>query len=56
MNADDIPPDLPDAVSFYDRYATLCRRMGVEPVAPERAAKLVETWNAMFEGVGVTGQ
>ncbi len=29
--------------------AALCRRMGVEAVAPDPAGKLVETWNAMLD-------
>ncbi len=49
---DDLPPDLPDAVSFYDRYVALCERLGVEPVAPGRAAALIEQWNAVFAAFG----
>ena len=51
MSLDELPPDLPDAVSFYDRYVALCERLGVEPVAPGRAWELIEQWEAMFSTV-----
>lgn len=50
MSTNDIPPDLPDVISFYDRYVTLCERLGIEPVAPGRAADLIEQWGAMLYG------
>jgi len=36
------------AISFNHCYVTLCQRMGVAPVAPDRAAELAKTWDAML--------
>ncbi len=50
---DDRPDDpLPDPcdVGFYVRYVEICRRAGVEPVAPHGVRELISRWNAMMLG------
>ncbi len=44
------------AGDFYQRYCETCRRLGVEPVSPERARELVEMFDATFESAKSTRQ
>jgi len=37
--------DPPDADEVYARYLETCRRLGVEPVARERAQDLIREWS-----------
>ena len=49
------PLDRDDGIAdFYERYCEICRRFGIEPVAPERARELVETWDATLESARAT--
>jgi hypothetical protein len=39
----------PDAGAVYARYLETCRRLGVEPVPPDRAQDLIAEWSATLK-------
>jgi hypothetical protein len=42
--------DTPDRDRVYRSYVEDCRRLGIEPVSPDRAQDLMEEWSEALAG------